>query len=97
MSSFIEENATLQRKSSASIFWLLLAAVVAHTLYGAIWRLYLSPLAHIPGPWFAKLTFWNEFYYDVVLKGRYTWKIADYHAHYGSTLVIDLCTQLKRT
>ena len=54
-----------------------------YTLYGAIWRLYLSPVAHIPGPRFAALTFWNEFYYDVVLGGKYTWKLLDYHKKYG--------------
>ena len=43
------------------------AGLVTYTLYGAIWRLYLSPVAHIPGPRFAALTFWNEFYYDVWL------------------------------
>lgn len=56
---------------------------VSWFFYGAIWRLYLSPIARFPGPRFAALTFWNEFYYDVVGKGRYTWKIADYHKRYG--------------
>lgn len=54
-----------------------------YTLYGGIWRLYLSPVAHIPGPRFAVLTFWNEFYYDVFLGGKYTWKLLDYHKKYG--------------
>ena len=57
--------------------------VICYMLYGAIWRLYLSPIAHIPGPRFAVLTFWNEFYYDVVLGGKYTWKLLEYHAKYG--------------
>ena len=55
----------------------------AYTLYGAIWRLYLSPIAHIPGPRLAALTFWNEFYYDVFLGGKYTWTIQQYHEKYG--------------
>lgn len=57
--------------------------LVFYMLYGAIWRLYLSPIAHIPGPRFAVLTFWNEFYYDVVLGGKYTWKLLEYHEKYG--------------
>ena len=61
----------------------IVAAVVLYTVYGAIWRLYLSPIAHFPGPRFAALTFWNEFYYDVWLGGKYTWKIAEYHRRYG--------------
>ena len=52
-------------------------------LYGAIWRLYMSPIAGFPGPRFAALTFWNEFYYDVIRKGQYTWKIVDYDKKYG--------------
>jgi len=52
-------------------------------LYGAIWRMYLSPIAGFPGPRFAALTFWNEFYYDVIRKGQYTWKLVDYHKKYG--------------
>lgn len=57
--------------------------LVVYTLYGAIWRLYLSPIAHIPGPRFAALTFWNEFYFDVLLGGKYTWKLLEYHRKYG--------------
>ncbi len=46
-------------------------------------RLFLSPLAHIPGPKLAALTSWYEFYYDVVKPGRFVWKIKDLHAEYG--------------
>ena len=56
---------------------------VLYTVYGAIYRLYLSPIAAFPGPKFASLTFWNEFYYDVYLGGKYTWKIKEYHQRYG--------------
>ena len=62
---------------------LIAVGLTAYTLYGAIWRLYLSPVAHIPGPRFAALTFWNEFYYDVFLGGKYTWKLLEYHEKYG--------------
>jgi len=50
---------------------------VAYTVYGAIWRLFMS------GPRFAAMTFWIEFYYDVFLGGRYTWKLLEYHERYG--------------
>ncbi len=49
----------------------------------AVYRLYLSPLAKFPGPKLAALTLWFEFYYDVVQRGRYTWKIAEMHKRYG--------------
>lgn len=74
--------------SDTSITTLTLAIIacslVGYTIYGAIWRIYLSPVAHIPGPRFAALTFWNEFYYDIVLGGKYTWKLLDYHQRYGT-------------
>lgn len=74
-----------QSDLSASIIvpWVLIVGLVGYTLYGAIWRLYLSPVAHIPGPRIAALTFWNEFYYDVSLGGKYTWKLLEYHKQYG--------------
>ncbi|KAI4251979.1 MAG: hypothetical protein LQ352_004542 [Teloschistes flavicans] len=77
--SFVSENVVV----------LALCLGIAWVVYGAIWRLYFSPLAAFPGPRFAALTYWNEFYYDVVLKGQYTWKILDYHHHYGPIIRIN--------
>ena len=50
-------------------------------LYG--YRLYFDPLAKIPGPKIAAVSLWYEFYYDVVKRGRYTWKIKEMHEKYG--------------
>lgn len=61
----------------------IFVALLLYTIYGALWRLYFSPIARFPGPWFAALSFWNEFYYDVWVGGRYTYKIAEYHQTYG--------------
>ncbi len=49
----------------------------------AFYRLYFSPLAKFPGPKLAALTLWYEFYYDVIKRGRYTWKIKELHGKYG--------------
>lgn len=68
----------------------LLWAILILTIYlvgGAVYRLYLSPLAKFPGPKLAALTLWYEFYYDVVKQGRYTWEIAKMHEHYGTNRV----------
>lgn len=35
-----------------------LASVVVWTIYGAVYRLYLSPISSFPGPKLAALTFW---------------------------------------
>ncbi|KAL8995908.1 MAG: hypothetical protein Q9169_004444 [Polycauliona sp. 2 TL-2023] len=74
---------------SGSTALVSLAFFFLYTIYGAIWRLYFSPIAHIPGPRLAALTLWNETYYDIFLGGRYTWKIADYHETYGPIIRIN--------
>ena len=71
------------------VFVFIAISLVCYTLYGAIHRLFLSPVAAIPGPKLAILSFWYEFYYDVVLHGRYTWKIADLHKKYGPIVRIN--------
>ncbi|RAH57400.1 cytochrome P450 [Aspergillus piperis CBS 112811] len=71
--------------SSDSLSFLTWGAlsVLAWTIYGAIWRLYLSPLAAFPGPKIVALTSWVEFYHDVVKKGTYMWEIEKMHQKYG--------------
>ena len=63
----------------------LLAAglLVARTAQLVVRRLYLSPIAHIPGPKLAALTRLYEFYYDIVLGGQYTFKVLELHKQYG--------------
>ncbi len=51
--------------------------------YGIVYRLFLSPLATIPGPRLAALTSWYEIYYDMVEPGKYVWKIKRLHEEYG--------------
>ena len=46
------------------ILLLAVLAIGAYTLYGALWRLYLSPIAHIPGPKLAALTLWHVLYFN---------------------------------
>ncbi|KAJ6160568.1 cytochrome P450, partial [Penicillium chermesinum] len=50
----------------------------------AIRRLFFHPLSHVPGPRLAALTWWYEFYYDVVLPGKYIFKIQELHSEYGT-------------
>ncbi|KIW16416.1 hypothetical protein PV08_06468 [Exophiala spinifera] len=63
--------------------------LITYLLGLATWRLYLCPQAEIPGPTLAKLTYWYEFYYDVVLSGQYIWKIRSMHEQYGPILRIN--------
>lgn len=71
-----------QMLTIAGVLWLFYAVVVA------IQRLYLSPIAHIPGPRLAALTQYYEFYYDIILGGQYTFKILEMHNKYGSVVRI---------
>lgn len=57
--------------------WSLYVALVA------VYRLYFSPLAHIPGPRLPALTRWYEAYYEIVLSGQYSFHIDKLHDLYG--------------
>jgi hypothetical protein len=67
--------------------WLVLAtsSILLYLIGGAVYRLYLSPLAKFPGPKLAALTLWYEFYYDVVKSGMYMAEIAKMHEKYGKS------------
>jgi hypothetical protein len=58
---------------------LLLVLYASRTVYSV----YFGPLAKFPGPKLAAATLWYEFYYDVIMKGRYTFKIKELHEKYG--------------
>ncbi|PVI02270.1 putative P450 monooxygenase [Periconia macrospinosa] len=54
-----------------------------------VYRLYFSPIAKFPGPKLAALTFWYEFYHDVVRGGQYVFKIDELHEQYGPIIRIN--------
>ena len=56
---------------------------VFYSLYLAIFRIYFSPLSHIPGPKFAIATWWYECFYDVWKRGVYYKKVKEFHQRYG--------------
>lgn len=60
-----------------------------------IYRLYFSPLSKFPGPKLAAATYLYEGYYDVVKRGKYTFKIRDLHAKYGQPLQLFPATVAK--
>ena len=65
---------------------LVTASFIVSLLYLAglvVYRLYFSPIAKFPGPKLAAATYLFEGYYDVVKRGKYTFKIRDLHAEYG--------------
>jgi hypothetical protein len=68
---------------------LCLLALVAYAVLLGIYRLYLSPLSHFPGPKLAALTGWYEVWYDVVIGGQFTFQIEKWHQKYGTFLSLD--------
>lgn len=63
--------------------WAFPFLLSAALFYVVLWRLFLSPIANIPGPRLAALTGLVEFYYDVVKGGKYLFKIEEWHEKYG--------------
>lgn len=53
-----------------------------------VYRLWLSPIASFPGPFWAKVTFWNEFYYEWIHAGQYFLRIEEMHQEYGTFVLL---------
>ena len=52
-------------------------------VYAVVTRLYLSPLAKVPGPKLAALSYLYEWYYDIIQQGRFPFKVRSLHEQYG--------------
>jgi hypothetical protein len=69
--------------------WLLAVVVlgfaIASLIRIAITSLVLHPLAKIPGPKYAAITHYYQFYYDVIRRGRFPWKLKLLHEKYGTS------------
>jgi hypothetical protein len=72
----------------------LWTAILVWSLYLvtlSMYRLYFSPLSHIPGPRLAALTKWYEAYYEIVLSGQYSFHIDKLHDEYGNIHLLLSC------
>ena len=76
-------NADIMESLSSHKISIVALSFLAYFVCEVVFRLYFSPVAKFPGPRLAAASFWYEFYYDVVLGGRYTWKLAELHKEYG--------------
>lgn len=75
--------------SSSTLLRFCALALVSWILYGAalaIFRLYFSPISHIPGPKLAAMTQYYESYYDLIVGGggNFTRQIKKIHDKYGT-------------
>ena len=75
--------------SSSPIVPFLVGVFAAYVVAGVFARLYLSPLANFPGPKLAALTYWPEFYYDLIKGGSFQRQIAKMHEQYGPIVRIN--------
>jgi hypothetical protein len=64
-----------------SLLVLLVLRVVVTTVY----RLLFHPLAKVPGPKLAAVTWWYERYYDVYLGAQFFKQIGKLHEQYGTS------------
>ncbi|KAK7753073.1 hypothetical protein SLS62_005023 [Diatrype stigma] len=62
---------------------LLLLLSVVYICYLGIYRLFLHPLRKVPGPWYAAVSYWYEFYHDVIRDGHYVKEYPRLHEKYG--------------
>lgn len=60
--------------------------VVVYNIALALYRLTLHPLAKFPGPKFAAVSGWYEFWYELNHRGDFLWHIRDLHDKYGKSL-----------
>jgi hypothetical protein len=71
-----------------SIFWsgfiTATAIWLAYLIALIIYRLYFHPLAKFPGPKYAAVSKWHEYYYDVHLQGKFIFYIEGLHKTYGT-------------
>lgn len=81
--------------SSKQLLILSALLLLFYIAYTAIYRLLFSPIAKFPGPRRAGPSFWYEFYYDLIQRGRYTFKIRELHKQDGRNY-ITLATVFQR-
>ena len=77
---------------SWTLLKLIFVSFVLYVIGLYVYRMYFDPLSNIPGPKLAAASLWYEFYYDVIKKGRYTWKIWEMHDKYGKPLTVNALT-----
>ena len=69
--------------ASVALPAIIACIVVSWFVALAVDRLWLNPLARIPGPRLAALTGLYEFYYECILGGKYIFEIERMHQRHG--------------
>ncbi|KAJ4161647.1 uncharacterized protein LMH87_007674 [Akanthomyces muscarius] len=69
--------------------WTSIAFFAAYAVYLSVYRLWYSPIAHLPGPKLAALTQYYEFYHDTIRGSQYILSIEEMHKKYGPVVRIN--------
>ena len=70
----------------SKVYFQLSIVLVGFLLYLiglVVYRLFLSPIANIPGSKLSAATGWYETYYDVYKGGKFIFEIEKWHQQYG--------------
>jgi hypothetical protein len=74
-------------KESATLLWRVFYTLgflyVVYSIGIAVYRLTLHPLARFPGPFWCRISFLQQCYYEAILKGEFIYEIPKYHERYG--------------
>lgn len=70
--------------TSKVVFLYLPALILAKVLYTVCYRLYFHPLAHIPGPKLAALSWLYQSYFSLINGSRFYAQIGKLHEEYGT-------------
>jgi hypothetical protein len=82
---FTEKVSSKMIQTFSSVLLVSLLGLLSWVIHVAIQRLVLSPIASIPGPRLAAVTYWYEIYYDAWKPGQYAFKIKRLHEEYGAS------------
>lgn len=69
--------------SGSTLLLLGLRGTFLYCLIPVFYRLFLSPLARFPSSKIAAATLLYEFYYEVIKRGQFTFKVREWHEQYG--------------
>ncbi|KAI0473333.1 cytochrome P450 [Xylariaceae sp. FL0804] len=73
---------------SSSLLLEVLALYVAYQAGIIIYRLTFHPLAKFPGPFFCRISYIQQCYYEAILNGKFIHKFPEYHHKYGPVVRI---------